>query len=1034
MPFIIYRSSAGSGKTFTLVKEYLKIVLVNPAEFRHILALTFTNKAAQEMKDRVLLYLRQLCDKGVKGDKGDKGDKGPIDGLLRMLVEETGLDERVIIQRAKKVLELILHQYSDFAITTIDSFMHRVIRIFAHDLHLPLDFEVELDADLLISQAVNNLIRQVGTQPGVTRTLVDFILYKTENEEGWNIEKDLESITRQLFQESGQVFMDIFRKQPIDLEEFSDIFKRIRSFRKAFEKEMKGLGAQAVEMITGAGLSMESFYYGKSGLGKYFFHLSEGNFDRIEPNSYVSKTIEEDIWYTKTAEPGVRSAIDAIKPALQDIYFKINELRESEFPLYITYGILEKSILPMSVLNEIDKELQEIKKENNLLPIGEFNKRIADSVLGEPIPFIFERIGEWYHHILLDEFQDTSVLQWLNLMPLVENSLAGGYSSILVGDGKQAIYRWRNGDVEQFSRLPEVYVPFDADIPEGRRLALARNYEPRGLTENYRTSAEIVNFNNEVFTALARLIPGNLQSIYDNVIQKPLDSKPGGYVSVEFTLPSDKELTLNDTHLIRILEIIRSCREDGYRYREIAILCRSNVNGSLVSRFLMDNNISVSSSESVLLKNSPKVNVLIACLKMIANPADQVSQEVLSRFVNEKRDLVFLLKDSYRGIPVYELTEKLVRDLGMAGQPDPFIIFFLDAVLQFSQKNETSVAAFIEWWEENMDNTSLKTPDDYDAVRVMTIHKAKGLEFKVVIYPFARERMKATRSEVWVKVNSPQFPSWKTALIPLKSELEKSTLAEVYHEEMAKTTLDFVNMLYVVLTRPKDRLYVLSERPGKNYADGKKVSDLLGIYLASLELDPLTQARYVRGEERKVADPEALTEASFNFNKLYSVDWQKRVAIRRNHPDDWDVRNPDLTRSYGNLVHSILSFVKCRDDIPLVLETFQSGGMMQPSEKETIKKQLASLLMDERMGMFFSKDSSILNEAEILAPSGKTIRPDRVVLFPDRTLILDYKTGEQKPFHSDQVLQYKEYLKEMGYPAVEAYLLYLNQPHQLVNV
>lgn len=1031
MPFILYRSSAGSGKTFTLVKEYLKIVLRQPEEFRHILAITFTNKAAQEMKERILRYLRELSDPEFIANNANLP-------LLEAIQSETGLERDIIVKRAAVVLQMILHQYSDFSVTTIDSFMHSVIRTFAHDLHLPVDFEVDLDNEVLVATAVNNLIREVGKNEELTKALIDLVLYKSEDEKDWNIEYDLVAIGNQLFKESGQLATETFQQQPIDLERSREIFRHIRKLRKEFGSRLKDLGSKGVSVILGKNIPFSAFYQGEKGLPKYFRYLEEGRFDKITPTSYVKKTIEEDQWYSQSTAYNFKTEIDSIKEELKAVYLTIEEIRIKEYPDYISLGILEKNILPLAVLHLIDKELQIIKSENNILPIGEFNKRIADTVLDEPVPFIYERLGEWYHYYLLDEFQDTSVLQWLNLLPLVENSLAGNYTCILVGDGKQAIYRWRNGDVEQFARLPEVYLPMKQDIPEGRKLILARQYQEYQLERNFRTAPEIVKFNNEFFTILTSFLDTEHQRIYKEVIQQPKDKAEGGYVSIEFFSRTDEDVSFNDAQLPRVLEIIRQCRADGFNWKDIAVLCRSNANASLVSRYLMNEGINVSSSESILLKNSPKVNVLLACLGLINNPSNQVNLEVLSRYQLDhdrpEQGTAFIFDPKYRGKPVYELTEEIVRVLAMDQMPDPFIIFFLDAVLQFSQRQDTSVSGFLDWWTDNADKATLKTPEDYDAVKVLTIHKAKGLEFNIVIYPFADERRKVTGNLVWVDFKSPGLPELRTALVPMSKSLLDSSLASVYEEEDNKVRLDFLNVLYVAMTRPKERLYVLTGKPGKDYSNGNKTSDLFGIYLEATGHDPFQTSRIVRGSENKRPEAASTSYPGFIFQTIHSSDWTERMSIRQNHPADWDVLTPDKPRSLGNLVHQVLAGIQTFEDTDVVIQQHIIDGYFDQKMLNEARNYLYKMQSDSSLAPFFNPLAEIRTEAEILTPAGRSYRPDRLVIYPDKALILDYKTGSPHESHGKQLLQYARLLKDMGYSNIQSYLYYLENQAGLQQV
>ena len=512
MSFTVYKSSAGSGKTFALVKEYLTIVLPSPEKFRHILAITFTNKAANEMKERIILSLKEIA--GMNDNPNAKAVKY----IVPALSELSGLSPQTLAVNAEKVLNSILHDYSDFAICTIDSFVHRVIRSFAFDLHLPLNFDVEMDTDELISKVVDILISRVGTDDDLTRTLVNFTQSKTDDEKSWNIEYDLMEIAGYLIKENGQEYIE--KLKSLNLVDFYEINKQILEVVRGFEEKIVDYAIHADEIIKSKGIPHDAFYHGKQGISVYFENLKNERFDKLNPNSYVKDTIEKEKWYSGNSSPQDKSEIDEIKPDLVEIYNKIAAFIEEHYPRYVLLQEVRNNIYPLAVLNEIAKVLEEFKTENEIVLISEFNKRISKVVLNEPVPFIYERMGEKYQHFLIDEFQDTSVMQWQNLLPLIENSLAMDQFNMVVGDGKQAIYRWRGGEVEQFAGLPKIFKNPGDNFMVQRQQALERNYSPKVLQHNFRSKKEIVEFNNDFFSCIAERLPEQYRSIYADVVQK----------------------------------------------------------------------------------------------------------------------------------------------------------------------------------------------------------------------------------------------------------------------------------------------------------------------------------------------------------------------------------------------------------------------------------------------------------------------------------------------------------------------------------
>ncbi|MCD4679004.1 MAG: UvrD-helicase domain-containing protein, partial [Bacteroidales bacterium] len=464
--FTVYRSSAGSGKTYTLVKEYLKIILVEPAKFRNILAITFTIKAANEMKDRILENLHELSEYSIKSNSRK------IKGLLDSLVVETGLTQEEIITTSRNALSLILHNYSDFSISTIDSFVHRVIRSFALDLDLSMNFEVEMDTDELISKCIDLLLDKTGNDKELTKVLLNYIKYKSLEDRSLDIDYDLNKFANTLNKEVVQNYLEDFRK--LKPEDFENVTKKTRDFIRQFETYISNIASKACKSISNKEISPSSFFQARSGIAVYFKRLSENNFDKLQPNKNVTKTIEEDKWTSAKTTQEDKLNIEDIKGELISAYGNIKGRMDSDFSRYETYKLLNRNIYLLAVLNLIEKVIDEFKKQNNLILISEFNKKISEIVFSEPVPFIYERLGERYKHFFIDEFQDTSVLQWMNLLPLLDNSLAEGNFNMVVGDGKQAIYRFRNGEIEQFVRLPKLVDKTNNPINLEREQSLKR--------------------------------------------------------------------------------------------------------------------------------------------------------------------------------------------------------------------------------------------------------------------------------------------------------------------------------------------------------------------------------------------------------------------------------------------------------------------------------------------------------------------------------------------------------------------------------
>jgi ATP-dependent exoDNAse (exonuclease V) beta subunit len=1061
MSFTVYKSSAGSGKTFTLVKEYLKMVIPEPEKFHHILAITFTNKAAAEMKERIINSLKECAD------SISYPDSKTVKFLIPELEKETGLTAEKISSNAQIVLRNILHDYSNFAVSTIDSFVHRIVRTFAFDLHIPVSFEVEMDTDALIVKAVDILISRVGTDEKLTQLLVNFIRTKTDEEKSWKIENDLADVADYLIREDGQTFIEKLKQ--LSLEDFEEINGQLRNIIKDFENSVKEPAKVACDFIRSRGLDHSAFYRGNAGISKYFEKIESGRFDALVPNSFVETTINDDKWNSSNASPSEIAAIDEIKDELIACFRKISELVKSGYPEYASVKEINKNIYPLAVLNEIEKIISDYKSENDLVLISEFNSRIANVVRNESVPFIYERLGEKYSHFLIDEFQDTSIMQWQNLIPLLENSLATKNFNMVVGDGKQAIYRFRNGEVEQFTSLPQIYNRLEGEIHRQRELALERNYEKKDLKQNFRSKPEIVEFNNDFFKTISAQLPERFAGIYADVIQIPSRKDKGGYVQIIFPNPDEDEKTFEEFNVTEILKTIEEVKGAGFQYKDIAILCRNNNNASRIASELLTQNISVISSESLLLNQSPEVRFLIACIKILLNPLDKIARgEVISYLwisgfltgdldtllrnfdkkdsvLKEENDAMVFYKFTedhgfnfnprhLRNMQVYDLMEELIRIFGLNKSVNPHLQFFLDAVLKVSNDKQKEIFDLPDWWEEQKNKLSIVVPAGSDAVRVMTIHKAKGLEFPVVIYPFASERLRVTKNKLWVEVDNVKLPKLKSALVNTTKSLEDTPFASLYHAESEKSFLDLVNLLYVVMTRPTERLYIIASKPAQKDDAAESVPGFFKFYLQSIEVWDENRFEYSFGSKTDKAGKEDVSGEAFELNKIISENWRNRILLSMQAPKNWDIENPDQKQSHGQLIHMILSSIQNEKDVESVLNRLNSEGILSAEEKIVVENEIKNLLSHPEVKPFFKEWIEVRTEAEILLQDGNVLRPDRVLIEGKAATVVDFKTGSPFEKHSDQVKMYMKLLKEMGYEPVKGALIYIGQEEPVVDV
>ncbi len=1008
------------------------------------------------MKERILGSLNELAG------KIEKRSDSTINVLLPDLIRETKLSEAEIQRNAGEALRMILHDYSDFTIGTIDSFSHRIIRTFAHDFGLPVNFNVEVDSDELLTTAVDLLIDKVGADTGLTNLLVRFIENRMDDEQDWNIDRILLNFARILLDEDGNQQLTKFKE--LTLEDFSRIAMNLKKQTRAFEQNISSISGKATALINSSNMPASAFFHGNSGISRYFGKLSDGDLYSIEPNSYVRKTIEEDKWTSGSASVSEKEAIHSLSAELTAIFNEIQRSYTEGKNLYNLSLAVLKTLFPMAVLNVIGQLLDGFKKQNNIVHISEFNQRISRFILHEPVPFIYERLGERFNNILIDEFQDTSILQWHNLLPLMENSLSGGYFNLVVGDGKQAIYRWRNGDVRQFAELPAIPgSETDKSLQESAKI-LNDHIENRLLDTNFRSKKEIIEFNNAFFSDLKTLLTPYNQLVYNDLVQKAKIGSDGGYIRIEFTGRDIKGVEFRENMGTRILETILEQETSGYRKQDIAILCRRNKESSEIARFLLEHGIDVVSTESLMLMHSPEVNfltgfvrllygsnnvVLIAELvtylygkgklpapglhELLATIPAKPGKDFFFRLLREHEILVY--PDRLRTRPVYDAFEELVRIFYADANADPYLQFFLDTILKYSRKHSSSAVDFLEWWDENKDSFSIIMPDGMNAVRIMSMHKAKGLQFPVVILPFFTEKKMLTKSYLWVDLPKKGFHGLPVAMLETGGSMGKTEFSERSAEEKDKTLLDTINLLYVAMTRPEERLFVFSPAPPAKPQDIDTVPAFFFHYLQKAELWSEEKGIYEFGEPSPNNRKEkGKTGAKRVLSSMISSDWREKVLIRTSAPEAWDISDPQKNFQWGNLVHTAFSRILRAGDEENVLIRMNDEGLIDQKQMEQLLVKIRLLLADPLIRPFFLPEIKIRIEAEILRENGHVYRPDRVIIREKEAVVLDFKTGKPKEEQEKQIRLYGKLMNELGYTTVSKYLVFIEPEINVIEV
>ena len=1042
--FQVYNASAGSGKTFTLVKQYLKVLLTSDDlfMFQKVLAITFTNKAAAEMKERVLSNLEDFSE-------GNKND------LLEIILEETTLDSSIIKERSKRILNAILQNYSAFSITTIDSFTHKIIKSFAFDLGLSLNFEVEMDAISLLNESVDVLISKIGIDKKLTNLLIDYSLDKIDDDTSWDISKDLNDFARVLLNEDDvKHFRELVDKE---LDDFFKLKNRLQKANNQTETTYKKLGDEVLQFIESNGVSIKDFAYGGE-LVKHFQKFTKLRFLKSEDLKFDGRlnTAIEDAknLFAGKASDATKETIESISEQLRMHYYQSKDLYNSSYSNYLLNKITLKSIIPLAVLNNINAELNTIKEDNNIRLNAEFNQLISDNIKEEPAPYIYERIGQRFQHYFIDEMQDTSVLQWQNLIPLIENALAQENSNLLlVGDGKQAIYRWRGGKAEQFIALGS---------QEGNPFNIQKDV--KNLATNYRSYSEIINFNNSFFQHTAGFLQNeSYKRLFFEGNTQLENAKKGGFVSLSFLDKEDEKEDEKTKYPKKVLEKIKQLKE-GFYLNEICVLTRTKKDGIAVADYLSENGVSIISSETLLLKNNAKINFIIDVLHIVQNANDEERRfevlyflyphlkvkmpkhEFFKAHIKSTNILIFEALKSFgvsfnfavfQQVPFYEKIEEIIRGFNLVTSSNAYIQFFLDIVLE-QQRKATDIGDFLEFWELKKDKLSIVASENSDAVQVMTIHKSKGLEFPVVIFPCDVEIYRQISPKVWFD-DLPKEYEFKELLIDYKKDLSliNERGLEIYNQQREALELDNFNLLYVALTRAAEQLHIITEK--KISAKGvENVNHYSGIFINYLKAQNLWQEpklEYFFGAKNRVKKKEKETSLTEIHEKFISTPWQEHnIVLLASASKLWNTAQGEAI-DFGNLFHEILSKITTNTNFDAIADQYHQQGVIDEIQLKSIKNTIHLVVNHPKLTIYFSEEFTVFNEREIVDIDNQIIIPDRLVFnIQNEVTIIDYKTGNPSNEHHQQLLRYERVLKSMGFKIDKKLLVYIYDKIDVVEV
>lgn len=998
------------------------------------------------MKSRVLAELDRISDPAKK-----PSDMAPI------LQNELKIENAELQIRAKNALRHMLHHYSDISISTIDHFTHGLIRSFAQDLDLSVNFEVELDTDKISNEVVRGLLSKVGTDKVLTRALINVLEQQMDGEKNWSIVQTLSKFSKTLFTEESRFHLE--KLKHLDLNEYNEIRSALNERVSALKLEMTTAASNALSALNNAGIAQEKMFQGGRGVHGFYTKCSKGDFD--SPNSYVLKSLEEDKWASSKADSNDKAAIESIKPILVSAIESVIE----NYPTLKYLSLVYDNLYGVALLEEMLAIQKQLQEEEELLHIGEFNHLVSKVVMSETAPFIYERIGHRFKHFLVDEFQDTSVLQWFNLLPLIDESLANNNLCLVVGDAKQSIYRWRGGDVQQFVKLPQVYTteylqesleqnPELKRVMHEREAALQKSdTEEPPLMDNYRSARNVVSFNNELFEELRDGMAPDHQTMYHNASQN-IKKEKEGLVEIRFlekqTKGNKRWEEYDPITLKQVEDWINEAKEDGFLLGDIAIILRTNKDAVKIAQYLVERNVKVVSNESLLINSSAAVKLMFNIAVWLIEPEDTVNQVELVQNIgifrkeeehtparllqagdNKKSGILILLAELYadsdwnrlKRLSLFGLFEHL-KFMLLKTESDTYVSFFLDEVLNYSRNNSDGIVGFIEFWKEKRHKLSIALPEKDDAVRILTIHKSKGLEFPVVIHPYVDYPTTNFGNDVWAYLNDDQFAPLDRIRVKTGKSLEGTPFEHLQHEEKELKQLDMFNELYVAFTRPKFRLYAcgLISQSGSTSSAIQHVYNCLAAKYPSVEESHCYQlgVRSKHSEDRK-------KQETLELNISGDPNWMSRISIARPSKDKWKTQDESDARNMGILIHEAMARITTSKDIQKAVAMLLQDGRISNSEADEMKLKIEHLLQQKELKALYTDSYVVRNEAAIQLAGGTWLRPDRVAFKDDEAWVLDYKTGKEEARHLKQIDQYKEAMRQLGFKHVRGILVYLNE-------
>ena len=1041
----VYKASAGSGKTFTLAVKYIKHLIRNPYAYRHILAVTFTNKATTEMKERILGQLYGIHTHDPQSE-----------AYLNKLIDELQLPEDEIRMKAGKALSLMIHDYNHFRVETIDSFFQSVMRNLARELELGANLNIELDNTTALSEAVDSMIEKLDRHSPVLYQLLDYIEERIEDDKQWKVAHEIKEFGKNIFNEEYIEKGAQLRKAL----ENPDCIPNYRRMLKALEKEaveqLKGFGDQFFGILEEHEVDVTDLSYKESGVAGYFLKLQKGVTDDKIKGTRVIDCMNDAKKWTGKSHKRKDEIISLAERELIPLLKTAEEFRGKNNRIINSCQLSLRHVNNVQLLNHIDEEVRTLNQEKNRFLLADTNALLHNIVREGDPSFVFEKIGSNIRNVMIDEFQDTSRMQWDNFKLLLNEGLSQGADSLIVGDVKQSIYRWRNGDWTILNGLKGQLGPFPI--------------EEKTLNTNRRSEAAIVQFNNEIFTSACQILNDmhkqeqgsectELKNAYQDVRQETNRETVRG--SVKFTFLTDKiDVSYQEETLQQLAEEVESMAQQGVSLNDMAILVRKNgVIPVVADYFDKHTPYRIVSDEAFRLDASLAINMLMDAIRYLVEPKNSIAQAQLAiayqnEVLHKDMDLNTLLLgeldeylpsafieelDTLRLMPLLELLEKLTRifQLSLIENQDAYLLSFYDHVNDYLQKHSSELTAFVKHWEEKLCFKTIPS-GNIEGIRILSIHKSKGLEFHTVFLPFCDWKLENERtSYIWC--TPPEAPFDELQLLPINygTNMNESIYQNDYRKEKLQLWVDNLNLLYVAFTRPQCNLVVWCKEKGSNTVSELLSSALVGTSCQTIE--SLDNCIYQLGE---VCPSKTSSSKKVSTNKLVQTPESIPVKLesldtpiefkQSNRSADFIDGEDDMSGKYirqGQVMHSLFSMIRTPNDVPGAIARLRMEGIIESDKHEQQTLKLVNwALKHPQVKEWFSGEWNLYNECAILYRKNgelQTRRPDRVMMKDGEVIVVDFKFGKPYPEYNIQVKEYMDLLHGMGYEQVSGYLWYV---------